>query len=94
MNKILFILLACLSGQLIAQTTWLDKGVQSFQNENYEYALKSFNKASKKDNSLELKFWVASCHFKLKDFSTAKDHFLVILNTTKLERLIFKSFLS
>lgn len=64
-----------------AETKLLKTGADLFFKEDYTGALKIFEKEAKKNSSYETKFWIASCHFKMKEFSIAKKEFLNIINS-------------
>ncbi len=57
----------------------ITKGAEMFSNGDYKGALKSFNKESEQNNSARVKFWIASCYFKMEKFEVAKKGFLEIV---------------
>lgn len=64
-------------------TQQFDKGVELFNAEDYNNALNAFKKYQKKNDGLTIKFYIASCFFKMEDFEIAKNHFIEIVHTYK-----------
>lgn len=61
----------------------IDKARRLFyEKEDYSGALKLFKKESAKNDSYEVKFFIASCYFKMEKFAIAKEHFLAIINSS------------
>jgi tetratricopeptide (TPR) repeat protein len=60
-----------------------DKGVGLFNDEDYSKALTAFKKYQKKNDGLTVKFYIASCYFKMEDFNISKDRFIEIINLYK-----------
>jgi thioredoxin-like negative regulator of GroEL len=79
-SKILILLVFLnLSAICFAQ---IDKAKRLFhEEEDYSSALKLFKKESAKNESYEVKFFIASCYFKMEKFAIAKEHFLAIIPT-------------
>lgn len=63
------------------RSKYLTEGTEKFQNEEYELALKNFNKEFKTNKSAEVRFWIASCYFKMKNIPEAKSRFLEIVSS-------------
>lgn len=64
-------------------TQQFDKGVELFYAEEYDKALNAFKKYQKKYDGLTVKFFIASCYFKMEDFDVAKHQFIDIVTTYK-----------
>lgn len=71
-----------------SSSEYLQNGIEQFQNEDYDSALKNFNKEFKKNKSPEIKFWIASCYFKMENFPEAKLRFLDIIRNETAEHEI------
>lgn len=69
-------------------TQQFDKGVEAFNSENYSKALNEFKKYQKKNDGLTVKFYIASCYFKMEDFDIAKKRYIEIVNTYKDDKEI------
>lgn len=78
---IIVLFLSCTSYS--QDTEQFDKGVEFFNAENYSKALNAFKKFQKKNDGITLEFFIASCYFKLEEFSVAKNHFIEIISTYK-----------
>lgn len=84
-----WILLFSFNGVSQNKSNYFRKGAEQFEKEEYDAALKSFSKEFKKNKSTEVRFMIASCYFKKKDFSEAKIRFLEIIRgeTGRTERV-------
>ncbi|MCJ8292470.1 MAG: hypothetical protein HRT58_21490 [Crocinitomicaceae bacterium] len=67
-------------------TRQFDNGVDLFNTENYSKALKAFKKFQKKSDGVTVKYYIASCYFKMEDFNIAKEHFIEIVKTYKKDQ--------
>jgi len=72
-------LVTCFTANCQDRSKYITKGAEQFQQEEYESALDNFNKEFKKNKSWEVRFWIASCYFKMKEFSEAKNRYLEIV---------------
>ncbi|MNU72491.1 Tetratricopeptide repeat protein [compost metagenome] len=57
----------------------MNEGEELFAKGDYKKALNVFNKEAKQNNSVEVRFWIASCNFQLNKFEVAKKGFLEIV---------------
>lgn len=57
----------------------IKEGEELFAKEDYKKALDAFNKEAKQNNSVDVKFWIASCYFQLKKYDLAKKGFQEIV---------------
>lgn len=80
MRILITIILSSLCLTSYSQETQFDKGVELFKSEDYSKALNAFKKFQKKNDGLSVEFYIASCHFKMKDFDVAKNHFVQIIS--------------
>lgn len=55
------------------------QGEDLFAAGDYKGALKAFTKESKQNNSADIQFWIASCHFQMGKFDVAKKGFLEVV---------------
>ena len=62
-------------------TKQFDKGVELFNSEDYDKALKAFKKYQKKNDGLTVRFYIAGCYLKKEEFGIAKERYIEIVNT-------------
>jgi TolA-binding protein len=62
-------------------TKQFDKGVELFNSEDYDKALKALKKYQKKNDGLTVRFYIAGCYLKKEEFGIAKERYIEIVNT-------------
>lgn len=78
--SIIIVSLLCLTSYS-QDTKHFDEGIDLFNSENYEKALKSFKKYQRKNDGLTVRFYMAGCYFNMGDFNTSKGRFIDIIDT-------------
>ncbi len=62
----------------------MKEGIEYFNNEKYDQALKKFQKEFKNNPTIEVKFWIAHTYGELKDVNKAKPLFIDIVQSTHM----------